>query len=181
MFMKNFILISFIILFAGSLKAQVIGTVFPELEGETVESKKITIPDDAEGKFTLVGMAYSKRSEDELKTWFQPVFNKFLQKSEGLFSSFTYDVNVYFIPMFTGVKAAGAGAAKKKALKKVDKNLHPNILFYKGSLKDYKDALDFERKDIPYFFVLNKEGEIIYATSGSFSKKKMGEIESVLE
>lgn len=179
--MKNFIFISFVILIAGSAQAQVIGTVFPGLEGETVENRKIRIPDDTEGKYTLVGMAYSKRSEDELKTWFQPVFNKFLQKSEGLFSAFTYDVNVYFIPMFTGIKAAGAGAAKKKALKKVDKHLHPNILFYKGSLKDYKDALDFERKDIPYFFILNKEGEIIYATSGAFSKKKMAEIEGVLE
>lgn len=179
--MKNIILILFIILIAGSAKAQVVGSLFPQLEGETVESQKIIIPDDTNGKFTLVGMAYSKRSEKDLKTWFQPVFSKFLQKSEGLFSDFTYDVNVYFIPMFTGIKAAGAGAAKKKALKKVDKSLHPNVLFYQGSLKDYKDALDFERKDIPYFFILNEEGEIIYATSGAFSKKKMAEIEGVLE
>lgn len=178
--MRNFTLLALIIVFAISANAQV-GTLFPELEGETVENEKVTIPDDTNGKYTLIGMAYSKKSEDELNTWFQPVFNKFLQKSEGLFSAFTYDVNVYFIPMFTGVKAAGAGAAKKKALKKVDKKLHPNILFYKGSLKEYKDALDFEKKDIPYFFVLNKDGKIVYATSGAFSKNKMDEIEKVLE
>ncbi|MGK7391928.1 MAG: hypothetical protein ACNS60_16375 [Candidatus Cyclobacteriaceae bacterium M2_1C_046] len=165
----------------GQLKAQVINMPFPQLEGETITDEKIIIPVNTKGKFTLLGMAYSKKSEDDLETWFQPVFEKFIQESDGLFSAFTYDVNVYFIPMFTGVKAAGAGAAKNKAAKNIDPNLHPYILFYKGDLKTYKDALDFEKKDIPYFFVLDKDGKIIYATSGAFSQDKMSEIEAVIE
>jgi len=161
--------------------AQVIGKTFPDMEAETVEDKKINLPLQVKGKFTLLGLAYSKKSEDELNTWFQPVFEKFIQKNRGLFEGFGYDVNVYFIPMFTGVNAAATGTAKKKALKNIDPNLLPYILFYKGELKTYKEALDFEKKDVPYFFVLDKEGKIIYATSGSFSKKKMDEVEAVLE
>jgi hypothetical protein len=57
----------------------------------------------------------------------------------------------------------------------------PYILFYKGELKPYKDALDFEKKDTPYFFVLDKDGKIIYATSGKFTTPKMDEVEAVLE
>lgn len=170
-----------LMMIAGQLKAQVINMPFPEIEGETVTDEKVIIPLNTEGKFTLVGLAYSKKSEDDLYTWFQPVFNKFIQESEGLFSAFTYDVNVYFIPMFTGIKAAGMGAAKKKAIKNIDPQLHPYILFYKGDLKTYKEALDFERKDIPYFFVLDKKGKIVYATSGAFSEDKMSEIEDVIE
>jgi hypothetical protein len=161
--------------------AQVVGNVFPAMEAETVEDKKINLPEAAKGKYTLLGLAYSKKSEDELNTWFQPVFQKFIQKNKGLFEGFGYEVNVYFIPMFTGINAAATGTAKKKALKNIDPNLLPYILFYKGELKPYKEALDFEKKDIPYFFVLDKEGKIIYATSGTYGQKKMDAIEGVLE
>ncbi|MEO1053175.1 MAG: hypothetical protein AAFX87_21260 [Bacteroidota bacterium] len=183
--MKSLRLI-FIICFAAITSAgyaQVVGKTFPDLEGETVNNKKITLPKDTNDKYTLVGLAYSKKSEGDLNTWYSPVYNKFVYKSEkpSLFSSFQYDVNVFFVPMFTGVNAAAKGVAKKKALKKVDPKLFPHILFYKGKLKPYKQALDFEKKDIPYFFVLDKAGKIIYATSGRFTDKKLGEIESVLE
>lgn len=162
--------------------AQVTGKTFPDMTAETVDDKKIELPQSVKGKFTLLGLAYSKKSEDELNTWFQPVFEKFVQKQKGgLFEDFAYDVNVYFVPMFTGINAAATGTAKKKAIKNVDPNLLPYILFYKGELKPYKESLDFEKKDIPYFFVLDKEGKIIYATSGKFSKDKMEEIEEVLE
>ncbi|MEM7106576.1 MAG: hypothetical protein AAF519_00025 [Bacteroidota bacterium] len=161
--------------------AQVLNKVFPEMQTETVEDKPVVLPKDVTGKFTLLGLAYSKKSESDLNTWFNPVFSKFIQKSDGLFGGFGYDVNVYFIPMFTGVKAAATGTAKKKAAKNFDPQLLPNILFYKGKLKPYKEALDFEKKDVPYFFVLDEEGKIVYATSGRYSDRKMDEIEEVLD
>jgi hypothetical protein len=162
--------------------AQVIGSTFPSMVAETVEDKKITLPESVEGKFTLIGLAYSKKSESELNSWFQPVFTKFIQKpSGGLFTGFTYDVNVYFIPMFTGVNAAATGTAKRKAAKNIDPQLLPYVLFYRGELKTYKAALDFEKKDIPYFFVLDPEGRIVYATSGKYSPTKMEAIEEHVE
>jgi hypothetical protein len=63
----------------------------------------------------------------------------------------------------------------------VDPQLLPNILFYKGELKPYKEALDFEKRDIPYFFVLDATGKIVYATSGAFSEAKLDSIEEVIE
>jgi hypothetical protein len=54
-------------------------------------------------------------------------------------------------------------------------------LFYKGDLKPYKESLDFEKKDIPYFFVLDVSGKILYATTGKFTEDKMDHIEDVLE
>lgn len=161
--------------------SQVLNKIFPDMEVENVDDKKISLPQDTRGKYTLLGLAYSQKSEDDLNTWFQPVFQKFIQKNEGIFSGFGYDVNVYFIPMFTGVKTTAAGAAKKKAIKNVDPQLLPYILFYKGELKKYKEELDFEKKDLPYFFVLDKEGKIIFATSGKYSSAKMDDIEEVLE
>ena len=160
---------------------QVVGKMFPNMEAETVEDKKVKLPEATKGKYTLLGLAYSKKSEDELNSWFNPVFSKFIQKTGGLMAGMGYDVNVYFVPMFTGVNAAATGTAKKKAIKNVDPQLLPYILFYKGELKTYKEALDFEKKDIPYFFVLDATGKIVYATSGKFTEDKLDEIEGAIE
>lgn len=168
------------LLMTVSAHAQV-GKMFPDMEAETVEDKKVKLPQDVKGKYTLLGLAYSKKSEDELNSWYQPVFEKFIQKTGGILADFSYDVNVYFVPMFTGVNAAATGTAKRKAIKNVDPQLLPYILFYRGELKSYKEALDFEKKDIPYFFVLDANGKIIYATSGKYTASKMDQVESVME
>jgi hypothetical protein len=179
--MKTRLLVLLFVAVTSAGYCQVIGKTFPSMTAETVDDKKVELPTSTKGKYTLIGLAYSKKSESELNSWFQPVFGKFIQKSNGLFSGFTYDVNVYFVPMFTGVNAAATGTAKRKAAKNIDPQLLPYVLFYKGELKPYKDALDFEKKDIPYFFVLDPEGKIVYATSGKYSESKMAEIEETLE
>jgi len=179
--MKTLRLLAIGMFLSCSLEAQIVGKMFPDMEAETVEDKIVKLPQEAKGKFTLLGLAYSKKSEGELNSWFEPVFQKFIQKSTGLLSGFGYDVNVYFVPMFTGINAAATGTAKRKALKNIDPQLLPYVLFYKGDLKPYKEALDFEKKDIPYFFVLDAGGKIIYATSGPYSDAKMDEIEGVIE
>jgi hypothetical protein len=179
--MKPLMILAVLCFIAVHADAQVIGKQFPNMTAETVEDKKVNLPADVAGKYTLVGLAYSKKSEDELNSWFQPVFQKFIQKSNGLLSGFTYDVNVYFVPMFTGVNAAATGTAKKKAAKNIDPQLLPYVLFYRGELKTYKEALDFEKKDIPYFFVLDPQGKIIHATSGKYTDAKMEAVEEKLE
>lgn len=178
--MKN-LFILFFGLFSTVIAEAQVGKAFPAMEAETVEDKKVKLPQDVKGKYTLLGLAYSKKSEDELNSWFQPVFEKFIQKTTGVLADFSYDVNVYFVPMFTGVNAAATGTAKRKALKNIDPQLLPYVLFYKGELKPYKESLDFEKKDIPYFFVLDPEGKIIYATSGKYTPAKMDQVEEHIE
>ena len=175
--MKKILILLFAII-PAVLQAQVVGKVFPSLQAETMDDEIVNLPEDRADKFTLIGMAYSKKSEEDLKTWFNPVYQKFIQTNNGgLFSSFQYDVHVYFVPMFTGVKTTAANAAKKNAIKNLDKRLSPHVLFYKGKLKPYKEQLEFEKKDVPYFFVIDTEGKIVYATSGKYSEAKMDAVE----
>ena len=179
--MKRLALLVFSVVLTLTASAQVTGKMFPDMEVETVEDKKVNLPRDVKGKYTLLGLAYSKKSEDELNSWFQPVFEKYIQKTKGILSGFTYDVNVYFVPMFTGINAAATGTAKRKALKNIDPQLLPYVLFYKGELKSYKESLEFDKKDVPYFFVLDPTGKIVHATLGKYTEDKMDEIENVIE
>ena len=164
--------------------AQLVGTPFPTLETETVEDKVVTLPQDAQDRVSLVVMAYSKKAEKDLNSWLSPLFSTFIQQKVsdgGLFAGFAHDVDVYVVPMFTGIKAAAEGVAKRKAAKDLDERLIPYVLFYKGKLKPYKEALEFDKKDVPYLFLLNGSGEIVYATSGAYSSKKLSEIEEKVD
>ena len=153
------------------------------MEGERLDGSKITIPKDTKGKFTILAMAYSKKAEADLKTWNKPLYNKFIAKPDknAVFAFETYDVNLFFVPMFTGIKQSASGNAKKKMKEDVDKKFHDHVLVFSGKLKDYKDKLGFEKKDEPYFFVLNEEGEVVYKTSGAFSQSKLDDIEDKIE
>ncbi|HET6244899.1 MAG: hypothetical protein H0V01_03100 [Bacteroidetes bacterium] len=178
--MRKLILIFTFNLIALAIYAQsnLIGKTFPSITGESLSDKNVTIPEDSKGKYTLIGMAYSRDAESDLKTWLNPAYNKFIAKT-GLMDM-EIDVNLYFIPMFTGTNVAVAGKGKKKMQEDTDKEFHPHVLFYKGELKTYKKALEFDDKDTGYFFILDRQGKIVYATSGRFSEKKMDTIENIL-
>jgi len=168
--------------FSINLLAQNIeGKTFPDMETETVNDEVIVLPSDVNDKYTLIGLAYSKKAEDDLNTWFSPIYHKFIKEATGVFASFAYDIHVYFVPMFTGVKAVATGKAKKKTAEELDPKLVPNILFYKGSLKDYKDELNLDDKKVPYIFIVDTDGKIAYATSGAYSDAKMEKIEEALD
>jgi hypothetical protein len=155
---------------------------FPALEGESLTREFVTLPDDVAGKYTLIGLAFSKKSERYLNSWFNPVYQSFIYKPESnsLFAG-NYDVNVFFVPMFTGAKRPAYEKVMEKVSADIDPRLRPYVLFYKGTLKEYKKTLDFDGKDLPYFYILDPEGKIIYSTSGQYTERKMQIITEKLE
>ncbi|TAH24292.1 MAG: hypothetical protein EAZ07_09940 [Cytophagales bacterium] len=157
-----------------------IGKPFPELKGITLEDKNMILPTDTKGKFTLLGLAYSKAAESDLQSWYQPIYTTFIEKNKPSLFNDTYDVHLYFIPMFTGINQSASETARKKMKEGFDKELAKHVLVYKGELKVYKEQLDFEKKDTPYFFVLDKSGNIIHAISGKYSEEKLSKIEELI-
>lgn len=171
-------LTAFILSLTFSLCVQAqLGEEFPALEGESLVRGAVNIPEETKGKFTLIGIALSKKSEGSLKTWFNPIYQQLIKDpAAGSLFAFDYDVNVYFVPMLTGAKRPAYEKVMKKVEKEVDKELHPHVLFYKGSLNEYKSALGISDKDTPYFYLIDKEGKIVYATKGAYSDNKLQRI-----
>ena len=60
------------------------GEKFTSISGENLNGVTISLPDASSGKLTLVGLAYSKKSEGSLKSWFMPLYDKFVLK-RGIF------------------------------------------------------------------------------------------------
>lgn len=142
---KLLILVSLFLGIGGSLSAQ---NTFPELTGKTLSNNQIKIPLQTNGKYSLIGIAYSKKAEDDLKTWYQPIYSTFIDKGgKGLFPTDSYDLNIYFIPMITGIAQGASGKIEEKMKENIDKSLQPYILIYEGDIKNYKTSLKMTEKD----------------------------------
>jgi hypothetical protein len=157
-------------------------TQFPSMECTALDGKKVTLPKDNNGKMTVLGMAFSQKAEKELSTWFQPAYSTFIEKPDpnNIIPTDVYDVNCYFVPVFSGVLQAAAGKAEKKMKEGLDKSLQTNVLVFKGKADEIKSALKITNTDSPWFFVVDASGKVLYSTSGAYTETKMEEIEKIL-
>jgi len=159
-----------------------VGNMFPDISGTTLKDKSMTIPTHTKGKVTLLGVAYSKKSDDLLKEWHTPMYETFINPPKSaLVPTDDYDVNMYFIGMLRGLADVVGDKIVKEMKSKIDTKLHPNVLVYEGNIKEYKETLKLGDKELPYFFVLDKTGKIVYATSGAYSENKMDDIIEAVE
>ncbi len=152
-----------------------VGGLFPDIIGETLDNQKVNLPKASKGKFCLIGMASSKKAEEDLKTWMQPVYDLFI--NQNTLMQMDYNMDIYFMPIFTGLNQVSYNAVMKKTKEDIDPELAAHVLFYKGSTDVFEERLDLKDSTIPYFFVIDEDGKIVYATSGKYSDKKLEKIE----
>lgn len=172
--MRNSLLLILVLATVG-LRAQ---QVFPELAGETPTAKQIKLPKDAKGKYTILCLAYDRSANDALTQWMEPAYLRFVAK-HGLFAA-DHDVNIWFVPMFTGMDKAAYGPVMKKFQKSEDPEVLDHVLFFKGDIDLYVRELSMSDKSLPYIFVLDDQGRIVHSTSGAFSDDKLDALEEIL-
>lgn len=174
--MKKLLIIPFV--FCSLFSVGQVGVQFPDLIGQTVEGKVIDLPESVSGKYTLLGMSWSRKAEADFVTWVNPAWNKFVLKS-GMMDGL-YDINMYFIPMFVGTKKAAMDNVMKRMKAESDPEILPYVLFYKGELDIYQKQLKLKDDTKPYIFLIDKTGKVVYSTSGKYTEEKMLEIEEIL-
>jgi hypothetical protein len=155
-----------------------VGTMFPHLSAQKLDDKTVELPLHTKGKHTLLALAYSQEAEKDLATWYQPVYETFIHKDKGgVFQTESYDIHLFIVPMFTGANQAAHAKAVQQMKENVDQHLWNYVLVYKGDIKPYKESLGLSKKEIPYLFVLDKTGKVVYMTSGKYTDEKLEEIE----
>lgn len=172
----NKIALCLFLLFSGThLQAQML----PVISAENIFNKNFNLPADLKGKFSLLCFASSSKAQGDLESWLDPVYQKYIAKT-GLMDDM-FDVNVYFIPVLTGTNFSFAASMKKKFYENSQEDLRPHILFCKEEGKGIIASLKMQKSDIPYFFLLDKEGKIIYRTTGRFTEEKFDSIDDLIE
>jgi hypothetical protein len=173
--MKKITLLFVILLACILTKAQEI----PVIAGETINNKKINLPVDLKGKYSLLCFASSTKAETDLQSWLDPVYQKFIAKS-GIMDDM-YDVNVFFIPVLTGTNFTFAGSMKKKFKENTQEDLQSHVIFCNEEGKNILAALQMDKSDAPHIFLLNKECKVVYRTTGGYTEEKFDHIDDLLE
>ncbi len=182
--MKNLFLLFFLNLFITNVFAQV-GKIFPSMSGDNLMQKTDNVP-PRNNKITLVALAYSEDSEDYLKNWRQPLFDLFIKApGTSLFEFEPYDANVKFVILLTGIKRLASGKVKSKLEENIKDHWKEHIVVVKGrTLDSYPDLALGKSKDerkLPYFYLVDTKGKIVYHTTGTYNKQKQQELENKLQ
>lgn len=154
------------------------GMQFPAMTGTTLDDKQVSLP-SKNGKYTLIGIAYNRAAEEELKKWLNPTYYNFIKKGDanGQFDvAELYDVNFYFIPMISGFKKA-----RNDFKAGTDKEFWGYILDTDADIKALKAQLKITDDKIPYFYILDPSGKIVEAVSGPYKEDKMDKLEDAID
>ena len=183
--MKKIILITLLSIFA-KLNAQKngVGQMFPSIKGETFTEKNISLPEIGKGKPCIIAMCFSKDAEGGLQSWLNPAYNEFVVKKDttnAFGAAASYDINFFFMPRFNLLNQVLEKSSKEKMKKETDKEFWPHLFFCTDGIKDVKKAFGIEDKSQPYFFVLDKNGKVVYVEKGNYNEKKMSAIEDFLD
>lgn len=162
------------------------GRSFPALQAETLDEKTVQLPQATEGKLAVLALARSKKAEEHLNTWMKPLYQTFIHehKNDAWLAPAKEDyddVRLFFIPMFSGLNKMAVNRVRKDMRSSVPDQFQQYIMIYQGKTERYEKRLRMRDKNQPYFFVLDQQGEVTYATSGSYSERKLSEIEEAIE
>jgi hypothetical protein len=98
----------------------------------------------------------------------------------GMMSGNIYNANLCFVGAVKGLAKLALPEMIKKAKNQVDKKFHSNFMYTDTDMDDLIKALNITDKSIPYFIVVEKDGSIIYQTSGEYTEDKLNEITGAL-
>ena len=182
--MKKIILVAFALVCTTLSAQNGKGKMFPEMQAETFTEKPLNLPSELKGKFSIIGMCFNKDAEGDLQTWLNPLYNAYVVKhggDEAMGVAATSDVNFYLMPKFSLLNQVFEKGSKNKIKTQTDKAFWPNLMFYTSGLKDYKKALEIEKTDQPFIFLLNKEGKIVHVEHGVCNEKKLEAIQDKID
>ena len=100
---------------------------------------------------------------------------------ESNLNTMVYAPHVHLILMFTGANQVVYNKAKKQISDGSEESLKDNIVLFKGKMEDYRKDLNMKDRKSPYFFVLDKDGVVIYETKGRYSMKVLEEVAELIE
>jgi hypothetical protein len=150
---------------------------FPNVETETINGETVMVPESFSGNFVFIGVGTGKKAEDELRTWQIPVYNKFIAKT-GLMDGM-YDVKVCFLPLFTGAMKLAKNDVIRKLKENNESLILDHVYVYSGDRGPFEE-IGIDDKKTPYFFLLNRDGKIVWEGKGSFKQSYFDRIDEIL-
>lgn len=141
-----------------------IGDSFPEIKGELLSFKKITLPKHCKGKVSILIVAFKRETQAQVDTWTTPLLKEFSKNSEFQFLE---------IPMISSLYSWFSGYIDNGMRGGIIESMHKNVMTYYGPLGDYYSYFDVQDKKLCYLFLLDREGKIQFLTKGESDSQQL--------
>lgn len=154
---------------------------FPIVTCINLNDKQVVLPSDVQNKRTVIALMFSTKADKYMQNWAQPLYNSLMADGAGgMMSGNMYNANLCFVGAVKGLAKLALPELIKKSKTQVDKKFHGNFMYTDTDLEPLMKALNITDKSLPHFVVIEKDGSIIYQTSGTYSDDKLNDITGAL-
>jgi hypothetical protein len=133
------------------------GDLFPEIKGELLSSKMITLPDHCKGKVSVLIIAFKRGTQPQIDEWTKPLMKEF---------SIRNDFRFIEVPMISNFYNWMSNYIDNGMRGGIAESMHKNVMTYYGPLGNYFDYFDVQDKKQCCLFLLDKEGIIQFIAKG---------------
>lgn len=168
-------LLTILLISASSIIAQPL----TNFTGHNLNQQQLSFPLDTKGKFTILCFATSLKSQNYLQTWVDPIYQKYIAKT-GIMDD-AFDVNVYFIPILKTSSRNIQENIQKQFSDNTPNDLRSHVVFSDSPSEPLLTNLKMSDESLPYIYLLDKNGNIIYRTSGGYTEDKFDAIDDLIE
>lgn len=161
------VLLTLIIVFAMTTANVQQGEQFPDLSAETLAGDSIRFPDDVQGTYTLLVLAFKRGAQPLVDSWLDPFIQRYSNNKL---------VDYYEIPMISGGWKVLSGWIDSGMRSGVPGAKHGHVATYYGPLKSYIRQLKIEDLRDSYVFLLNPNGQIIWSANGKADKNSLNRL-----
>ncbi|AKB25077.1 hypothetical protein MSMTP_1608 [Methanosarcina sp. MTP4] len=136
---------------------KVVGTRFPKVTSKSLANNLLTLPDCAEGKITLVSIAFARNAQEQIDSWIRPFEREF-----GGDEHFA----IYELPMISQGWKVLSWMIDSGMRGGIPTEKHDNVITFYGDYSDYQEALEMEDTQLAYVFLLDRKGIIRWREQG---------------
>jgi ATP10 protein len=152
-----------------TVKPLVTGDMFPKIEAQTLEKKKIIFPDDLKGKVSVLATGFSQEAQEPINTW-----TDYLLKNHP-------DMAYYEVPIGNQYWAVVSTQVDNAMRDYVPKELHSKIATYYGKQHGrYVKQFEVTNRYTCYVFLLDTEGRILYKAVGPVTPSIQSDFEKAI-
>jgi hypothetical protein len=148
------------------LAAGIYAEQFPRIQGESLLSQKVALPDAAAGHVALVVIGFTHASQNETKAWIARV---------------QHDVPTYSIAVLEDAPRLVRGMAVHGMRGGIPEDQRGNFVVVVHNEKELKEAAGFDQPNDAYVLLLDKDGAIQWKFHGPVTDAAIGELKSKRE
>jgi len=163
------------------MSAQTQTRLFPKVSCTNLKDKTVELPADVAGKRTVIALMLSTKADKQMQKWVQPLYNALLADGMGgMMGGNIYNAQLCFVGAVKGLAKLALPEMIKKAKKEVDTKYHSQFMYTDSNTEDLIKQLNIGNTNEPFFIVLEKDGSVLFETSGAYSEDKMNSITDAL-